>query len=372
MPGVYRRLQRHLDEQTGGFPATWNGSDLRLLRHLFSEPQAHLALLLTGEPQTTAALCARAGAAASDLLPAMRAAGSIGWQRTADGSDAWHLLPLVVGMYESQDGVPDPAFMAVAEPYVRSFAFGLSFLATRPSPLRTIPVGITLAAGAPSAAPYERIEEIVRTAALPLVVIPCICRAEERRRGHACRVTAREETCVAFGDFAATIRARGHGRELTRDAALALFRENAAEGLVLQPANAQQPGFVCSCCGCCCGMLKAHRLLPLPAASRSRRHRVAVADSCTGCGRCLSRCQVGALTVRRGRLQADARRCLGCGQCVMSCPVSALTLAAVPADPPPDDTAALAAATRQQRAGPSGKLLRLLRLLPGVSAGRDT
>lgn len=372
MRGVYRRLQRHLDEQTGGFPATWNGSDLRLLRHLFSEPQAHLALLLTGEPQTTAALCALAGAAAADLLPAMRAAGSIGWQRAADGSDAWYLLPLVVGMYESQDGVPDPAFMAVAQPYLQSFAFGLSFLATRPSPLRTIPLGRTLAAGAPSAAPYERIEEIVRTASLPLAVIPCICRAEEQRRGHACRVTARQETCVAFGAFAATIMARGHGRELTRDAALALFRENAAEGLVLQPANAQQPGFICSCCGCCCGLLRAHRLLPLPAASRSCRHRVAVADACTGCGRCLSRCQAGALTLRRGRLQVDDRRCLGCGQCVASCAASALTLLAEEADPPPHDTAALAATTRRQRVGTTGRLLRVLRLLAGVRVRRAT
>ena len=36
---------------------------------------------------------------------------------------------------------------------------------------------------------------------------------------------------------------------------IAIIEENQREGLVLQPSNTRDIDFVCSCCGCCCGIL---------------------------------------------------------------------------------------------------------------------
>lgn len=356
---LYRQLQRHLDRQPIGFPATISGSDLKLLRRLFSEDEARLALCLDHAAQSTAAVAARAGtdpAATLTRLTAMLEKGSIGWRQRA-GADYWHLLPLVVGMYEGQDGRPTREFLKAAGAYLRSPAFGASFLAVRPPQMRTIPVGKAIAAEH-HVATYERIDDIVRTAREPLVVLPCICRAGEKMRRCSCRVTEREETCIAFGDMAAAVLRRGHGRMITRDEALAIFRQNEEDGLVLQPSNAREPGFVCSCCGCCCGMLKVQKMLPRPADFWTNSFCATVEGECVRCGKCVPRCQVGALSMAGagGSAQVSRSRCIGCGLCVPVCPARVLRLypragAAVP----PRDEQELHSVIRENKKSAPGR-----------------
>ena len=40
---IYTRLREHLDELPGGFPATETGVEIRILKRLFSPPEAELA-----------------------------------------------------------------------------------------------------------------------------------------------------------------------------------------------------------------------------------------------------------------------------------------------------------------------------------------
>ena len=49
---VYVDLQKHLDKQAVGFPATKSGVELRILKHLFNPEQASLALYLNYIPQS--------------------------------------------------------------------------------------------------------------------------------------------------------------------------------------------------------------------------------------------------------------------------------------------------------------------------------
>jgi Na+-translocating ferredoxin:NAD+ oxidoreductase subunit B len=44
---LYQDLQIHLDKQTIGFPATESGSDINLLKQLFTPVQAEVAMMLT-------------------------------------------------------------------------------------------------------------------------------------------------------------------------------------------------------------------------------------------------------------------------------------------------------------------------------------
>ena len=48
---IYRLLARHLDNLPGGFPATEDGLELRILRRLFSPEEAETALHLTLIPE---------------------------------------------------------------------------------------------------------------------------------------------------------------------------------------------------------------------------------------------------------------------------------------------------------------------------------
>jgi len=44
---VYIDLQRHLDRQAIGFPATKSGAELRILKHIFSPREAEIAACLS-------------------------------------------------------------------------------------------------------------------------------------------------------------------------------------------------------------------------------------------------------------------------------------------------------------------------------------
>ena len=344
---VYRRLQRHLDRQAVGFPATRSGADLRLLEKLFSPDEARLALYLSGQPSLTQEVVDRAAPEFSaeqtaKLLNEMLSKGSIGWKRSG-GNDTWLLMPLVVGMYEGQDGEPARDFLAAAGAYMKTLDFGKSFLAVKPPQMRTIPVNKSLPVEH-AVATYDEVRAIVRDAEAPFVVLNCICREGAAMRRKPCKQTPRKETCLGFGHVAAMVLRRGKGREITRDEVLTILQQNQDDGLVVQPSNTQKPSFVCSCCGCCCGMLSFQKFLPHPIDFWTSNYFAQVnADACTGCGQCVDRCQVKAITLDgpNGTAQINLSRCIGCGLCVTTCPAEALRLIKKEqeATPPKDDEA---------------------------------
>ena len=49
---IYVELQKHLDKQAVGFPATKTGVELRILKELFTPEQAEVALHLSVEPKS--------------------------------------------------------------------------------------------------------------------------------------------------------------------------------------------------------------------------------------------------------------------------------------------------------------------------------
>lgn len=47
---------------------------------------------------------------------------------------------------------------------------------------------------------------------------------------------------------------------------------------------------------------------------------------CTGCGECVDRCQMDAITIIEDKAKIELERCIGCGVCVYHCPTNASTL----------------------------------------------
>ena len=201
---IYRRLQRHLDKQAVGFPAAWSGADIRLLKRLFSPDEAKLALFLSYKPTPAGQIIERAAAAfpadrTGGLLESMLTKGAIGWKEKG-GADHWYLIPLVVGMYEQQDGEPSPALERDARAYFKTLSYSAAFLAVKPAQMRTIPVNQSIPVEHPVAT-YDQIRSVVDASPGPFVVLPCICRRSKAMRGEPCEKVLREETCLAFGDY---------------------------------------------------------------------------------------------------------------------------------------------------------------------------
>jgi Na+-translocating ferredoxin:NAD+ oxidoreductase subunit B len=181
--------------------------------------------------------------------------------------------------------------------------------------------------------PYERAEELVR-AQTTFAVGNCICRQEKRILGEGCDKP--EESCMSFDMAAEMVVHTGRGRAVSLEEALAILRRAEEAGLVLQPANAKNALFICTCCGCCCGVLRSLKRHPVPASVVASPFSARLnGDTCKGCGVCVKRCQMEAIQVADRKATLDLNRCIGCGLCVSTCPTQSLSLVRKPKENEP-------------------------------------
>ncbi len=342
---VYIKLQQHLDRQAVGFPATRSGVEIKILKYIFTPQEAEVATCLSYRMETVEAIFEKAehlvGSAGEleAILDRIVKKGGIEL-KIKEGRRHYCNAPLVVGMYEFQVERLTLELVKYFDAYFSDRAFGIEFLSTELPQMRTIPVARSIHPRH-NVSTFDEVMTLLQRAETPFVILECICRKKKSMEGKACRVTDRRETCLALGSGADMLLVSGIGREITRDDAVSIIEQNQKDGLVLQPANTEKPEFICSCCGCCCGMLSMHRQIPKPLDYWVSNFYAAVdAQTCTACGVCQRRCQVGAVAVSEKTQLAvvNPGRCLGCGLCVTTCPAGAITLVKKPVETRPPET----------------------------------
>jgi ferredoxin len=341
---TYVRLQKHLDRQTVGFPATRSGVEIKILKHIFTPEEAEIACCLNYKFETLETIFHRTGhlvESADELeqiLERIQKKGGIE-SKLKTGRMQYCNAPLVVGMYEFQINRLTPEFIQDFNEYTLDKKFGIEFLGTKLPQMRTIPVAKSIHPQH-NVSTFDEVTALLQKAEEPFAIHECICRKKKSIEGNTCKVTERQETCLSIGPMACMALTAGAGREITREEALATIEKNQKQGLVLQPSNTQKAEFICSCCGCCCGMLGIHQDLPKPLDFWVANFYAEVdSDTCEGCGACVKRCQVGGVSVAAKKQPAvvSLDRCIGCGVCVPTGPTKSISLVKRPAEvkPPP-------------------------------------
>ncbi len=348
---AYQDLQARLDQLPQTFPDTPEGR--AILRLLFTPEEAELTARLPLRPSSARAIAARLGRPEAEVQLALERLADRGlvldlWDERRQRS-SFCVAPPVVGFVEfslmrRRSDLDQPALARAYEAYLESEGGLTRALFGGETTLgRTLVHEQALAEDdLAELLTHERARELVADAGAWAVSL-CYCRHKAEHLGRAC--AAPMEVCLTLGSAASFVTRHGHGRALEQAAALELLERSREEGLVFIADNVQRKlTYLCSCCGCCCAQLQAINRFGLPGAVKTSPALAQIDRArCVGCGRCVRRCPIQAISLHARPLAervrdpraskrplaavVDERVCLGCGVCAPACREGALTLA---------------------------------------------
>jgi hypothetical protein len=245
----YVELAAALDRLPNGFPRTASNVELRILQRIFAPEEAELASQLRGQLEPVEMIAARAGVPPKEAqarLMAMLRRGLV-WFERQPGAARFRLAPFIVGIYEAQVELMDHDLAHLVEDYLaQGGAAGIMGL--QPALHRVIPAQGTVKSE--WVLPYDDVRAVL-LANKSFSVHDCICRVERAHVGHPCAFPT--HVCLSFSAAERPLRPG----DLTQAEALALLEECERVGLVHTVSNVRQGlGYVCNCCGCCCGILR--------------------------------------------------------------------------------------------------------------------
>ncbi|MBN2292804.1 MAG: 4Fe-4S binding protein [Pirellulales bacterium] len=303
-----------------------------LVEHTFSHEEAELARHLGVARGRSAADLARAERreveAVQPLLDEMAERKHTIISTGADEKRRYRLLPIMPGMFEmvlisqSPDSMSDwhRRFAELIEALFET-GYHLEYLDKKtPTFARFLPIGGSLA-GHPMALPSDRLEVILDRYDR-FAVANCQCRMTSAVNGQPCDGPL--EVCTVMGKPVKRGVAEGWAREVSREEILQIKREAEKHGLVSWVMNIESTKVQvsCSCCGCCCKAMRLVNEFNAPAVLAPPHFMPRFDETnCTHCGRCATRCPMGAITVDTAAktIVHQPARCIGCGLCQLAC-----------------------------------------------------
>ncbi len=330
---IYKNLAKHLDKMPIGYPPTKSGVEIKLLEYLFSPIEAEIASVLNFAPDPLDKIVRRVKKLGlpkeeiENILDNMYKKGLINYGVDGEGTDKkkyYASAPLVIGMFEYQVNNLSKEFIEYFEQYVEE-AFWNEFNKPKIPQLRTIPIEKSVSLDQ-NISTYDEIRDVIENSDGIISVANCVCRQAKDIHNDSCQKTDMRELCFQFRSAAKAYHEKGLSRMISKEEAYEILEKAEEAGLVLQPGNSQKPHCICCCCGCCCEILTNQKRLAQPAQFFATNFYAQVNEElCTGCGTCLERCNMNAITVEDYSI-INKNRCIGCGACVPTCPEAAISL----------------------------------------------
>jgi electron transport complex protein RnfB len=311
---VYERLAESLNKLPNGFPRTSSNVEIRVLKKIFSPEEASIAGQLTGSMESVEVIAKRVGLPAKKTeaqLVKMVKRGLL-WRDKKGDKLFFRLAPFIVGIYESQRESMDHELAHLVEDYLANGG-AVGIMKPQPALHRVVPA--QKAVKSEWILPYDDVKAILMNSKA-FRLSDCICRVQQDYIGRRCDFPLR--TCLSFS----SAERQQSEDDISKEEALAFLDKAEEMGLVHTVSNVMKGlGYVCNCCGCCCGILRGITDWGIEnSVAYANYYAVIDADECLGCGICRKRCQVHAISEKEGVSVVDRKKCIGCGLCVTGCP----------------------------------------------------
>lgn len=326
---VYEALQEKLNTHPLGAPK--REEFLEILHMLFAPEEAELALHLPFAPQHVSEIATALGRPEEEVtrLCEQMADKTLLYAYETYGKQVYMLFPTAPGLYEfpfmknaiSPGSLPGIDFEHLAQLWCRYHENGWGLeMANSPTPAaRVIPVQQAVPTTL-HVFPYEEAAHYIQTSKYVGISI-CPCRVTQKKCDKP------TDVCMPLGYSAKYLAERGAARLATPEEALKTLQRAEEAGLVHCASNTRdRVDYICNCCPCCCNILGVvTRLKGAVSRPESNFYSTIQAEACTGCGVCIDRCPVEAITLDDVAV-VDQALCIGCGLCVSGCDFEAADL----------------------------------------------
>ena len=350
IPAVYINLRNKLNRIGNGLGSDIEGNEgaWDYVMFNFSEQDAaymlEMPLYKTFSAMDYAAVSGRSIDECKAILEDIGGRGLI-TTRVRAGVPYYHLITMEPGIWErnidrwQEDGYVSGHHNSVGADMPEIFN------ETSIPQLMVLPVSADIVDG--ELLPYTSWEAAIRQQEV-ICVIPCACRVASEKMGTRepdCDANHGTETCIFMGDEGQYMIDRGAGRQLTQDECIELVKHNIDKGLVPEIVWTKTSNIMCQCCGDSCGVIgKSGGYLAYDCKGEIMKHCSCYtlsydAETCIGCGACIDRCTMNAISIDESDAMVMDHHCIRCGQCAYICPVGARKLVPLPEDQiqAPDD-----------------------------------
>lgn len=331
---IYEQLAEALNRLPNGFPRTSSNVEIRVLKKIFSPEEASIASQLTGSMESVEVIAKRVGLSLEETKARLveMAKQGLSWTYRKGVKSFFRLAPFVVGIYESQRESMDHELAHLVEEYLTNGG-AVGIMGPQPALHRVVPA--QKAVKTEWILPYDDVRAVLLNSKA-FRLSDCICRVQQDYVGRRCDFPLR--TCLSFS----SAERKPSENDIPKEEALAFLDKAEEMGLVHTVSNVMKGlGYVCNCCGCCCGILRGITDWGIEnSVAYANYYAVIDAGECLGCGICRNRCQVQAISEKGGVSVVNRKKCIGCGLCVTGCPNGVAKLEKKPeseiVDPPAD------------------------------------
>lgn len=311
---VYEQLAEALDRLPNGFPRTPSNVETQILKKIFSLAEASLASQLGGSTEPVDAIAKRVGLSTEETEAKLMALAKRGlvWFDRKGGKSSFRLAPFIVGIYEAQGENMDHELAHLVEEYLANGG-AEGIMKPQPALHRVIPA--QKAVKSEWILPYDDVKAVLLNSKT-FRLQDCICRKQQDHIGRKCDFPVR--SCLSFSSN----KRPPNPLDISKDEALDFLDRAEEIGLVHTVSNVMKGiGYVCNCCGCCCGILRGITDWGIEnSVAYANYYAVINRDGCVNCGICRKRCQVHAISEQDGVSVVDLKKCIGCGLCASGCP----------------------------------------------------